>query len=90
MLVGARVAQGVGAAMMAPAGLSILTTSFTEGKDLYQGARRWGGDQRGRRRRRGCSSAGCSPKDSGGRWVLFVNIPVCVLIVVAAFRLVPG
>jgi MFS family permease len=26
----------------------------------------------------------------GWRWVLFVNIPVCVVIVAAAFRLVPG
>src|ERR671931_2794396 len=32
MLVGARLAQGVGAAMMAPAGLSILTTTFTGGR----------------------------------------------------------
>src|SRR5260370_26703558 len=33
MLIGARVAQGVGAAMMAPARLSILTTTFTASKD---------------------------------------------------------
>src|SRR6201993_980041 len=33
MLIGARLAQGVGAAMMMPAALSILTTSFTEGSD---------------------------------------------------------
>src|SRR5919197_6142449 len=32
MLVGARLGQGVGAAMMAPAGLSILTTTFTGGR----------------------------------------------------------
>lgn len=30
MLIGARLAQGVGAAMMTPAALSILTTSFSE------------------------------------------------------------
>src|SRR5499426_753232 len=30
MLVAARVAQGIGAALMAPAGLSILTTTFTD------------------------------------------------------------
>jgi MFS family permease len=33
MLVGARLGQGVGAAMMAPAGLSILTTTFNRGTD---------------------------------------------------------
>jgi Major Facilitator Superfamily len=31
MLIGARLAQGAGAAMMAPAGLSILTTTFSQG-----------------------------------------------------------
>jgi MFS family permease len=31
ILVGARLGQGAGAALMAPAGLSILTTSFTGG-----------------------------------------------------------
>ncbi|MGZ4248849.1 MAG: MFS transporter, partial [Solirubrobacteraceae bacterium] len=33
MLIGARLAQGIGAAMMMPAALSILTTSFHEGSD---------------------------------------------------------
>src|SRR5262249_60033754 len=33
VLIGARLAQGLGAAMMTPAALSILTTTFTEGKD---------------------------------------------------------
>src|SRR3979490_3136691 len=35
LLVGARLAQGIGAAMMLPAALSILTTSFEEGKDRH-------------------------------------------------------
>ena len=42
MLIGARVAQGVGAALMAPAGLSILTTSFTEGRDRTKALGVWG------------------------------------------------
>src|SRR3984893_5167807 len=33
MLVGARLVQGLGAAMMLPAALSILTTTFSEGTD---------------------------------------------------------
>ena len=33
VLVGARLAQGVGAAMMLPAALSILTTTFKEGSE---------------------------------------------------------
>jgi len=42
MLVAARVAQGVGAALMAPAGLSILTTTFTEGRDRTRALGVWG------------------------------------------------
>jgi MFS family permease len=41
-LVGARVVQGVGAALMAPAGLSILTTTFTEGRDRTRALGVWG------------------------------------------------
>ena len=42
MLVGARLGQGAGAAMMAPAGLSILTTTFNSGHRPEPGARRLG------------------------------------------------
>jgi MFS family permease len=42
MLVGARLGQGVGAAMMAPAGLSILTTSFNSGDDRNRALGVWG------------------------------------------------
>ena len=53
VLVGARLAQGVGAAMMLPAALSLLTTSFKEGKDRQHGAGRVGRRGRARVRRRG-------------------------------------
>jgi MFS family permease len=42
MLVGARLGQGAGAAMMAPAGLSILTTSFNSGDDRNRALGVWG------------------------------------------------
>ena len=42
MLVGARLGQGAGAAMMAPAGLSILTTSFNSGDDRHRALGVWG------------------------------------------------
>src|SRR5438046_7366953 len=35
MLVTARLVQGLGAAMMVPAALSILTTTFTDGRDRH-------------------------------------------------------
>src|SRR6195256_3790177 len=43
LLIGARLAQGLGAAMMLPAALSILTTSFKEGKDRNAALGAWGG-----------------------------------------------
>src|ERR687888_651510 len=42
MLVGARLIQGMGAAMMLPAALSILTTTFTEGSDRHKALGAWG------------------------------------------------
>src|SRR6266702_1213569 len=43
MLIGARLVQGVGAAMMLPATLSILTTTFSEGTDRNKALGAWGG-----------------------------------------------
>src|SRR6266581_1048380 len=42
VLIGARLAQGIGAAMMMPAALSILTTSFAEGSDRNKALGAWG------------------------------------------------
>jgi MFS family permease len=65
MLVGARLGQGAGAAMMAPAGLSILTTSFSSGDDRNRALGVWGAISAWPRRP-GCSSAGCCPRDRDG------------------------
>src|SRR5213083_3151006 len=43
LLIAARLAQGAGAAMMLPAALSILTTTFKEGKDRNAALGVWGG-----------------------------------------------
>src|ERR671931_433065 len=43
MLVTARLVQGLGAAMMVPAALSILTTTFSEGTDRHKALGAWGG-----------------------------------------------
>lgn len=88
-LVGARAVQGIGAALMAPAGLSILTTTFTEGKDRTRALGVWGA-MSGVAAAAGVFLGGVLSEGPGWRWVLFVNVPVCVLIVTAAFRLVPG
>jgi EmrB/QacA subfamily drug resistance transporter len=89
MLVSARLAQGAGAALMAPAGLSILTTTFNSGNDRSKALGAWSAIS-GLAAAAGVFLGGVLSQGPGWRWVLFVNLPVCALILVGAFRLVPG
>jgi EmrB/QacA subfamily drug resistance transporter len=89
MLIGARLGQGVGAAMMSPAGLSILTTSFNSGDDRNRALGVWGAIS-GLAAATGVFLGGVLSQGPGWRWVLFVNLPVCVLILFGASRLVPA
>jgi EmrB/QacA subfamily drug resistance transporter len=89
MLIGARLAQGAGAALMAPAGLSILTTTFTEGAGRTRALGVWGAVS-GLAAATGVFLGGVLSQGPGWRWVLLINPPVCALIVAAAFRLVTG
>jgi EmrB/QacA subfamily drug resistance transporter len=89
MLIGARLAQGVGAAMMIPAALSILTTSFTEGGDRLKALGAWGGVA-GLASALGVFLGGVLSEGPGWRWVFFVNLPFVVLDVIVAYRLVPA
>ena len=87
VLIGARLSQGVGAAMMLPAALSILTTTFTEGTDRFRALGAWGAVA-GLASALGVFLGGVLSQGPGWRWVLFVNLPVCALDIVAAFTLV--
>ena len=88
-LVGARLAQGVGAALMSPAALSILTTSFSYGTDRVKALGAWGA-MAGMASVAGVFLGGVITAGPGWRWVLFVNLPVCVMVLAAAFRLLPA
>jgi EmrB/QacA subfamily drug resistance transporter len=89
LLIGARIAQGIGAAVMAPAALSILTTSFTEGKDRNTALGIWGGIS-AIGAAVGVSLGGILSEGPGWRWVLFVNLPLVALSLVATYRLLPS
>jgi EmrB/QacA subfamily drug resistance transporter len=89
MLIGSRLAQGVGAAMMMPAALSILTTTFNTGSDRPQALAAWGATG-GLASALGVFLGGVLSGGPGWRWVFFVNLPVCALDLFAAFRLIPG
>src|SRR6516165_2594202 len=89
MLIGARLVQGIGAAMMLPATLSILTTSFHEGKDRNTALGAWGAIA-GLASAVGVFLGGVLSEDVGWRWVLWVNLPVSAVLLVATFRVVSG
>jgi EmrB/QacA subfamily drug resistance transporter len=82
VLVTARLAQGLGAAMTLPAALSILTTSFKEGKDRNTALGIWGGIA-GLASAVGVLLGGLLTEGPGWRWVMFVN-PISVVLVLAA------
>jgi EmrB/QacA subfamily drug resistance transporter len=87
MLISARLVQGLGAALMLPATLSILTTSFHEGKDRNTALGAWGAIA-GLASAVGVFLGGLLTEDVGWRWVLWVNLPVCAVLLVATFRIV--
>ena len=87
VLIGARMAQGLGAAMTLPAALSILTTSFKEGKERNTALGVWGGIA-GLASAVGVLLGGLLTEGPGWRWVMFVN-PIAVLFVLGGiYRLI--
>ena len=86
LLVAARLVQGIGAALMAPAALSELTTSFREGKDRNTALGAWGAIS-GMAAAAGVFLGGVISQGPGWRWVFFVNPPVCVLVAAGALAL---
>ena len=89
MLVTARLAQGLGAAMMLPAALSILTTTFTEPADRHKALGVWGGVG-GLASAAGVLLGGVLTEGPGWRWVMFVNPPAAMLVLFGIFRLISG
>ena len=79
VLIGARLAQGIGAAMMLPAALSILTTTFKEGKERNAALGVWGG-MGALASAAGVLLGGLLTEGPGWRWVMFVN-PIASLLV---------
>jgi EmrB/QacA subfamily drug resistance transporter len=89
VLVGARLAQGLGAAMMLPAALSILTTTFAEGRDRNTAIGAWGAVG-GLSAAAGVLIGGLLTAGPGWRWVMFVNPLACALVLPGILRLISG
>jgi EmrB/QacA subfamily drug resistance transporter len=88
-LIAARALQGVGAAMLSPAALSLITTVFTEGPQRHRALATWaavaasGGAV-------GVLAGGVLTATFGWAAVFFVNAPVGITVAVATVRLVPA
>ncbi|WP_079036392.1 MFS transporter [Streptomyces silaceus] len=89
LLVAARAVQGLGAAVLAPATLTILTTTFAEGAARTRAVATWTAVS---------SAGGAAGNLIGGvlteslswRWILLINVPIGALALAAALPLLPG
>jgi EmrB/QacA subfamily drug resistance transporter len=87
VLIGARAVQGFGAAIITPAALSIVTTSFEEGPERNKALGIWGAIG-GSGAAVGVLAGGILTKTLGWEWIFFVNVPVGALALVLAPRFV--
>lgn len=83
MLVGARALQGLGAAVLAPATLTILTTTFAEGAPRAKAMGAWSAVS-GAGGAVGALLGGLLTGSLSWRWILFINVPVGIVTMVAA------
>jgi EmrB/QacA subfamily drug resistance transporter len=88
VLFAARGAQGLGSALIAPAALAILTTTFTGGAERARALGVWGA-LTGLASVAGVILGGVLSDGPGWRWIFFINVPVAVIAVVTAARVLP-
>src|SRR5947209_7375340 len=86
-LIVARAVQGLGGAVIAPASLSILTSTFEEGPARNRAVGIWGA-MGGIGGAAGVLLGGVLTDLLSWRWILFINVPIGVLAALAAQRLV--
>ncbi|HST56729.1 MAG TPA: MFS transporter [Solirubrobacteraceae bacterium] len=86
-LIVARGVQGLGAAILSPAALSIVTTTFTEGEERNKALGIWGA-LAGGGGAAGVLLGGLLTSGIGWEWVLFVNVPIGVLAIILVPRLI--
>lgn len=88
LLVASRAVQGIGAAIIAPASLSLLTTTFSEGEERNHALGIWGAVASGGFAA-GVLLGGLLTQGLGWRSVFFVNVPIGLLAAVMAYMVLP-
>src|SRR3954453_21408551 len=88
MLVAGRALQGLGAALVSPAALSIITTTFAEGRERTQALGVWSAISAGGGAF-GLLAGGALTQALSWPWIFFVNVPIGVAALVLAARYLP-
>ncbi len=86
-LIAFRSLQGLGAALLSPAALSILTTTFAEGRERNLALGVWGAVS-GSGGAAGVLLGGALTSALSWSWIFFINVPVGLLVLALAPRLV--
>jgi len=86
-LIGARAVQGLGAAILSPAALSIVTTTFRDGAERNKALGAWGAVA-GSGGAAGVLLGGVLTEYAGWEWVLWVNVPIGLAAAALAPRLI--
>ena len=87
VLIAARAVQGLGAAIVSPATLSIITTAFEEGAERNKALGIWGA-MGGSGSAAGVLFGGLLTRYAGWEWIFFINVPVGALVLALAPRVV--
>src|SRR5438105_1243495 len=87
VLIGARAIQGLGGAVIAPASLSILTTTFKEGAARNRAVGIWGA-MGGAGGAAGVLLGGILTDLLSWRWILFINVPIGLIAAILTQRFI--
>jgi EmrB/QacA subfamily drug resistance transporter len=87
-LIAARAVQGLGAALLSPAALSLVTEIFEEGAERNKALGVWGAVA-GSGGAAGVLLGGMLTEWAGWEWVLYVNVPIGIAAALLAPRLLP-
>jgi EmrB/QacA subfamily drug resistance transporter len=87
-LIAARAAQGLGAAIIAPSALSIVTTIFRDGSERNKALGAWGAVA-GSGGAAGVLLGGVLTDGLGWEWVMWVNVPVALVVLALTPPLIP-
>ena len=88
MLIATRALQGLGAAFVSPAALSIISTTFSEGKERARALGVWAAIAIGGAAV-GLILGGLLTQLLSWPWIFFVNVPVGIVTFILSLRLIP-